>query len=97
MTTIKSPPKEQWDHYWHSVYNRIERGLGWILVSLGAIVLLSYGVWHAVEEIWADTSMPVFLKLAIFAVGAGAVVLLVSIAREKLFTHRHDPYKGVER
>ena len=101
MSTIKSPPKEQWDSYWHGVYNRLERGLGWILVSLGATVLLCYGVWFAVDELfqglWADDSVPLLIKLAIFALGAGGAVLLVSIVREKLFTHRHDPYKEVER
>ncbi len=97
MSTIKSPPEEHWEHYRHGVYNRIERGLGWILVSLGAMVLLGYGLWEAVNEILADTSMPGFLKWAIFALGAGGIVLLVSVVREKLFTYRHDPYKEVQR
>lgn len=29
------PPEEVWDRYWLNVYNRIERGLGWILISIG--------------------------------------------------------------
>jgi len=97
MSKIKSPPEAQWDHYRRSVYNRIERGVGWILVSVGAAVLIGYGLWEAIQSLLADTSMPEYLKLAIFALGAGAVVLLISIVREKLFTYRHDPYKEVER
>ncbi len=97
MSKIKSPSEEHWEHYRHTVYNRIERGIGWILVSLGAMVLLGFGLWEAVNEILADTSMPEFLKWAIFALGAGSIVLLVSVAREKLFTYRHDPYKEVQR
>lgn len=97
MSKIKSPPEEQWSHYWRSVYNRIERGIGWILVSVGAMVLIGYGLWEAVQNLLAETAMPEFLKLAIFALGIGGVVLLVSIVREKLFTYRHDPYKEVER
>lgn len=97
MSMIKSPPEEQWNRYKSSVFNRIERGIGWLLVSLGATVLLCYGLWQAMSELWADASMPTFLKLAIFALGAGSIVLFVSIGREKLFTHHHDPYKEVER
>lgn len=97
MSKIKSPPEEQWDHYWRSVYNRIERGIGWILVSVGAAVLIGYGLWHAVQNLLGATDMPEYLKLAIFAVLVGGVVLLISIVREKLFTYRHDPYKEVER
>ena len=72
-------------------------GLGWILASVGAIVLASYGLWEAVTSMLADTSVPWFLKLAFFALGAGAIVLFVSALREKLFTRKHDPYKEVER
>jgi len=97
MMALKNPPDAMWAGYWNNVYNRIERGIGWILVSLGAMVLLGFGLWQAVGEILADTSMPEFLKWAIFALGAGSIVLLISVAREKLFTYRHDPYKEVQR
>ena len=97
MSASKSPPEEQWDHYWRSVYNRIERGIGWTLASVGAAVLIGYGLWHAIQGLLADTGMPEILKLAIFALLAGAAVLLISTIREKLFTYRNDRYKEVER
>ncbi len=97
MTRIETPPEEHWGIYWQDVYNRMERGLGWILASIGAIVLACYGLWQAGSEILADADLPSFVKLAIFALGAGAVVLFVSALREKLFTRKHDPYKEVER
>ncbi len=94
---LRKPPEEVWSHYWVSVYNRIERGLGWVLASVAAIVLLSYGIWQAAGEIVSDPSLPRFVKLAILALVVGAVTLLVSVFREKLFTRRHDPYKEIER
>lgn len=97
MTQIESLPEEHWKVYWQDVYNRVERGAGWVLASLGFIVLASYGLWHAVGELLADTSIPLFLKIAIFSLGAGILVLFVSALREKLFTRKHDPYKEVER
>lgn len=94
---LKRPPDEVWDGYWMSVYNRLERGVGWILVSIGAIVLTSFGLWRFVEQLLADTGVPGFVKFGIFALLVGSIVLLFSVIREKFFTWRRDPYKGVER
>lgn len=95
--TYRKPPDEVWGRYWTSVYNRFERGIGWILASIGAVVLLGYGAWSGVEALFEDSSVPLFLRLAILAVAVGLAVLAVSVIREKLFTRRHDPYKEVER
>jgi ferric-dicitrate binding protein FerR (iron transport regulator) len=93
----REPPDEIWDDYWTSVYNRTERGIGWILASIGAIVVLGYGIWIGLQELLADTDLPAFLKLGIFALLLGGLVLLVSVIREKLFTRGKDPYKEVQR
>ena len=95
--TLRSPPEEIWDTYWTSVYHRLERGVGWVLLSLGAIVSLSYGLWKAAQEIMADTTIPGFIKGAILLAIVGAVVLFVSVAREKWFAYRSDPYKDIQR
>lgn len=94
---IKSPPDEIWTEYWTSVYQRLERGVGWVLVSVGAIVLLSYGVWRGVTKLMADTTLPWFAKAAVLFLGLGLVILLVSVIREKVFVGRHDPFKDVAR
>ncbi len=94
---LRSPPAEVWETYWTSVYHRFERGVGWILLSLGAIVSLSYGLWQVVQEVIADTAIPVAIKAAIFVTMVGTVILFVSVAREKWFIYRSDPYKDVQR
>jgi len=95
--TLRTPPEEFWDGYWESVYNRLERGLAWILVSVGAAVLLGWAAWHAVDALLRDESVPRFIKLAIFAVGLGGILLLGSVAREKWLAARRDPYRRVRR
>jgi hypothetical protein len=97
MMNIRKPPDQVWQDYWGSVYARLERGVAWVLISLGAIFLLSWGAWEAVQEIVADSEIPGLIKLALAALFIGIAVLLVSVLREKLFVRRSDPYKDIER
>jgi ferric-dicitrate binding protein FerR (iron transport regulator) len=90
---LNSPPEEVWDRYWTTTYRRAERGIAWLLVIAGAVVLAGYWIWHAVEAFLADTGTPLFLRAAIAAVAIGALILVVSVVREKIFTARRDPYQ----
>jgi anti-sigma factor RsiW len=94
---LKHPPEEIWDRYWVSTYRRAERGLAWILLSAGAIVLAAYWAWQAagalLDQLMEDANTPVAIRLAIAAVIVGAVILAVSVIREKIFTNRRDPYQ----
>jgi len=86
-----------WDRYWLNVYNRIERGLGWILTSIGAMIVLFYGAYKAVEAILADTQLEWFMKAGILALLGGVVILLVSVLREKLRLRKTDKYEEIQR
>ena len=94
---LKKPPKEAWQMYWTSVYNRLERGIGWILFSIGAITLLFFGGYKLVEGIIQDASVPLILKIGILSVLGGLVVLLVSLLREQLFVRKRERYKEIEK
>jgi len=94
----KEPPDEEWEKYWARVYNRLERGLGWILISIGAMILLFYGGFKAVESLVRDPTVAIFLKVAILVLLAGLVILFVSVLRERIFTYKKDKYaKEVKR
>ncbi|NQT80534.1 MAG: zf-HC2 domain-containing protein [Candidatus Aminicenantes bacterium] len=94
---LKKPPKEAWKIYWTSVYNRLERRIGWILFSIGVMILLFFGGYKMVEEIIKDPSISFLLKAGILAVLGGVVVLLVSLIREQLFVRKRERYKEVEK
>lgn len=94
---FKSPSKEVWDNYWMNTYNKTERGIAWIIFSIGAIILITYGLFKAVEAIIADPQLEGIIKIGIIAVLLGLVILLVSVAREKLFVKKSDPYKEIQR
>jgi anti-sigma factor RsiW len=91
--SLHTPPEETWDRYWQNTYRRTERGIAWLLVSIGAIVLGGYWAWHAVLAFFEPGSEPLGIRIAIAAVTIGLVILAVSVIREKVFTNRRDPYQ----
>jgi hypothetical protein len=94
---LTEPSPDIWESYWMKVYNRIERKLGWILLSVGATVLLIFGALELVRQIIGDTDMPWWIKGALFAGAAGIVILLFSVIREKVFLHKSERYKEIVR
>ena len=94
---FKKPQKEVWEVYWGAVYNRLERRIGWILLSIGGMILLFFGGYKAVEGIIQDSSISLLLKIGILTVLGGVVVLLVSLLREQIFVHKRERYKEVEK
>jgi len=94
---LRNPPEELWDDYWNSAYSRLERGVGWLLVSFGVIVVGGWATWQFVTELIADTEMPPLIKAGILAGSLGLVILTVSVLRQRLFVRKTDPYKDIVR
>ncbi|HPG39445.1 MAG TPA: hypothetical protein PLP19_00720 [bacterium] len=94
---FKNPPAELWDSYWLNIYNRLERGFGWILLSLGSIILLTFAGVEFFRALVFDSSLPVVVKIGIFCLIGGLAVLLVSVVRERWFVYKSDPYKEIKR
>ena len=98
MMRFKEPGDEELQRYWAGVYNRLERGIGWILLSAGAILTLCYGAFKIIEEMIRDPAVSVVLKVGVCALIAGLVVLFVSLLRERLVVRKVDRYsREVER
>ena len=98
MLKFKEPSDADLERYWGGVYNRLERGVGWILFSLGSIIALSYGAVKLVEEVVQDPEIALILKIGVLALIFGCVVLFVSIVRERLTLRKTDKYsREVER
>lgn len=97
QTRIKEPAPELWDHYSQTVFTKLERGIGWILFTIGALVLLFYGAWLALSDLLTDPGIAWWLKAAIVALVSGSIILLVSLVRERIYTNKHERYKDVIR
>jgi hypothetical protein len=94
---LKNPSREAWDSYWMGVYNRIERGLAWIVISVGALIFFGYASYEVVNAFINDSHTPPLAKLGITLLIFGALILIFSLLREKIFTSKRDKYKEVQR
>ena len=95
--SIKNPGKEFWDGYWLNIYNRIERGLAWILISISAIIIAGYGIYETITNLLAESNITTFMKISIVVLVIGVTILIFSLLREKIATSKKDKYKGVQR
>jgi len=91
------PADELWDRYWSGVYNRLERGIGWIMMSVGGIALVIYLGFKGVEELIKDPNVELTLKIMILAFLAGVAILFVSVLKERIFFFKKDRYKDIRR
>ncbi len=90
-------PEVYWDEYWTHVYNRIERGLSWIFVSIGLIILLSYGSYQVMQDFYLNPEEPLLIKMGVGLLTAGMIILFISVLREKLMIRKVDKYRSIER
>jgi len=95
--TLVEPEDRIWQEYWDGIYNRIERGVGWILFSVAAILLTIYGGFKVIEELIKDPTVGMILKIGLLALIAGIAILFVSVLRERLYFWKKDRYKDVRR
>jgi len=79
--------------YWPSVYAKIERGAGWGLVIIGALVWAAYGAYLFI----ADPTVGSLTKLLIALPVVGLLMLLISVIRERINVSKTERYKEVER
>ena len=90
-------PEVYWEDYWSHIYNRLERGISWIFISIGAILVLSFAAWQWISHLFADTQMHPVLKVGILTLAIGILILFISIFREKIMVRKVDKYRKVER
>jgi hypothetical protein len=77
---------------WESVNKQIARPTAWIFLVAGVLLYIGYAVYTFVRS-----PMDIFERLMIGLVVIGFVMLLASVAYERIRDYRTDPYKGVER
>jgi len=94
---LVEPEDRIWQDYWSNIYNRIERGIGWIMFSVAAVALIIYCGFRAIRELVEDPTVELTLKIGLLALIAGLAVLFASALRERLYFWKRDRYKDVKR
>jgi hypothetical protein len=90
-------PEPVWENYWRSIYRRFELGLGWILLSIGVMIMLGFIAWQFIADFILNPVEPLILKIGISALIIGFIILLVAVLRQTLFAHKRDRYSEVKR
>jgi predicted anti-sigma-YlaC factor YlaD len=94
---VVTPDDKYWDEYWSNIYNRLERRVGWILLSLGSIILSAYGLYWVISEIFLGKNVPLVIQIGVAALVLGFCTLLVSVLRERFFLSKSDRYERIKR
>ena len=91
-------PEKEWEKYWSSLYNKLERGIGWIVLSIGAILTFTFFGFQFIKELIRDPQIALYAKIGLIALILGLAILFVSVLRERLTLSGTDKYsKEVKR
>ncbi len=91
-------PEREWEEYWSSLYNKLERGIGWIIFSIGAILTFTFLGFQFIKELIQDPQIALYAKVGLIALILGLAILFVSVLRERLTLYKTDKYsKEVKR
>jgi anti-sigma factor RsiW len=91
--TMKDPADEFWEKYWKSIYRRVERKTAWIFIIAGTIMLVGFTLYQSIRSFGEIT----FEKFALVVFIIGAVLLLLSVIRERYHQYKTDRYKDIQR
>jgi len=94
---LKKPKSEFWDNYWLSTYNRLERGVAWILISIGLTLLIGFAVYQFIQKLFVDDGGPFIIKMGLIVLFTGALILILSLIREQFIKTKNDSYKEIKR
>ena len=90
---LPGPSQEDMMKYWPSVYAKIERGAGWGLMIVGALIWAAYGVYLFITDPTTGSLTKFLIALPV----VGVLMLLISVIRERINVGRSERYKEVER
>ena len=69
------------------------QNLAFILIGLGVLALIGWGVL----SFFTDSEIPLLIRIAVGAGGAGVLVLIGVAIKDRLSKAKTDDFKGVER
>ncbi len=92
----KKQQSENAEIYWSKLLNRIERSVGWFMLITGLIILIVYALYKFLLVLLSDMQVDFVIRVSLFLILFGLVVLIFSVIREKITLNRQERYKEVE-
>ena len=83
---------EEWSRMMNDLTVRTSRGAGWILYVVGVLIVVGYGAY----EFTVDDELPALVKTGVAGIVVGAILLFVSVLRQRLIARKSDRYKEVQ-
>ncbi len=72
---------------------RIMQNVAFILIGVGALALIGW----ALQEFFTASEIPILIRIAVGAVGAGVLVLIGIVIKDRLTKDKEDDFKEVEK
>lgn len=70
--------------------------IGIVLILIGFVALLGYGVYSLLVAIYSTEDIPLIIKLAVPILIGGLTVLIVSVVRDRLRDRRNEKFREVK-
>jgi len=88
---FKEPDKDIWDKQWQRIGNRLTKGIGWILLMVGIAIVAGFAIYQFIQE----PGVEAVVKIGIFALFVGLILLLISVIFERVKEYKTEKYKEI--
>ena len=85
---VAEPPEEVWDTFLDNVYNRLERKTGWVIFTLGMVLVTGLAMYEFVVLEWASTPVKIIFGIPLL----GLVILFINVIRQRRLVAKTDRY-----
>ncbi len=92
--SFQEPGDRALNQVWKSPYSRKTRNMAIFLILGGWMLMLLFSLY---QFFIVENDQATIPKIAFAGIVVGALILLVSVTRERMKTYKNDPYKEVER
>jgi anti-sigma factor RsiW len=91
--SFREPDDDVLAQVWKSPFSRLARNTSLLLIIGGYAGLIGYGLFEFLTS--GMKELPA--KMGLAAIVLGFLILLAQLIRERIRTHKTDPYKEIER
>ena len=88
---LQEPSAKEWEKMETIVFERVGRGLGWIILVVWIAVTGIYGSYQYASS----PDEPLFQKILVFGILLGLALVFLSILSQRIRESRTDRYRGV--